>query len=57
MSGDISDPNVASAFSSTVMSHFHGVIHGLVNNVGTNIRRKAIEYTDEVRVKEIVRER
>ena len=52
MVGDVSDPNVASSFTLAVTSHFNGIVHGLVNNVGTNIRRSTLDYTDEVRERE-----
>ena len=45
---DVSTPEGRNAFISSIERTFpNQIIHVLVNNVGTNIRKRAIEYTDE----------
>eukprot|EP01041_Mallomonas_annulata_P005853 gene5853-11821_t len=44
---DVSKENDREALIKAATEYFKGVIHVLVNNVGSNIRNKAIDYTDD----------
>lgn len=43
---DLSTEEGRAAIVKAVAEKFDGLVHCLVNNVGTNIRKRAIEYSD-----------